>query len=227
MRSPARSRRGFTLMEVVIAVSITAGIGLSLAIAINTTIKSKETMEQGAERYRMIRTAFSRMCREIGAAYISDRYSSLRYRDQYERPTNFVGAKDKLMFASMAHERLYSDAKESDQMIVEYSVKTNNDKDAKGRTDLMRREKTILEERPERGGTEDVLFEGVKKVEFQYWDSDMKQWQDEWDTRKLDRKSILPTRVKITVTALDENGKDQKYSTETRIMLNTELPRFQ
>ncbi len=222
-----RSRRGFTLMEVVVAVSITAGIGLALAIAINTTIKSKETMEQGAERYRMIRTAFSRMCREIGAAYISDRYSSLRYRDQFDRPTNFVGEKDKLLFTSMAHERLYADAKESDQMVVEYSIKTNNDKDAKGRSDLMRREKVILEERMERGGTEDVLFEGAKKIEFQYWDSDMKQWQDEWDTRKLDRKSILPTRVKITLTAVDENGKDQKYSTETRIMLNTELPRFQ
>src|SRR5437868_8229665 len=186
-----RARRGFTLIEVVIAVSITAGIGLALAIAINTTIKSKEIMEQGAERYRMIRTAFSRMNREVGAAYISDRYSSLRYRDQFDRPTNFIGSKDKLLFTSMAHERLYADAKESDQMVVEYSLKTNNDKDAKGRVDLMRREKTILEERPERGGTEDVLFEGAKKIEFQYWDSDMKQWQDEWDTRKLDRKTIL------------------------------------
>ncbi len=220
-------RRGFTLMEVVIAVSITAGIGLSLAVAINTTIKTKEVMEEGAERYRMLRTAMARMCREIGAAYVSDRYDSKRYRDAYDRPTNFIGEKDKLLFTSLAHERLYGDAKESDQMVVEYSVKSSPDKDAKGRNDLVRREKVILEERMERGGTEDTLFEGAKKIEFQYWNPEKKSWEDEWDTRKLDRKSLLPTRVKITLTALDENGKEATYTTQTRIMLNTELPRFQ
>jgi len=222
-----RRARGFTLMEVVIAVSITAGIGLSLAIAINTTIKSKEVMEQGAERYRMLRTAMSRMCREIGAAYVSDRYDSKRYRDAYDRPTNFIGEKDKLLFTSLAHERLYADAKESDQMVVEYSVKSSPEKDAKGRNDLVRREKVVLEERMERGGTEDTLFEGAKKIEFSYWNPEKKSWEDEWDTRKLDRKSLLPTRVKITLTALDENGKEATYTTQTRIMLNTELPRFQ
>jgi general secretion pathway protein J len=33
--------------------------------------------------------------------------------------------------------------------------------------------------------------------------------------------------VKITLFAIDENGKEVKYTTQARIMLNTELPRFQ
>ena len=37
---------------------------------------------------------------------------------------------------------------------------------------------------------------------------------------------MLPTRVRITLMALDENGKEAQYTTQTRIMLNTELPRF-
>jgi general secretion pathway protein J len=93
--------------------------------------------------------------------------------------------------------------------------------------DLMRRENPVLGEHMDRGGVKDVLYEGVKKVDFAYWDSDRKEWTDEWDTRRLERKSILPTRVKITLTALDENGKETRYTTQTRIMLNTELPRFQ
>jgi general secretion pathway protein J len=32
--------------------------------------------------------------------------------------------------------------------------------------------------------------------------------------------------VRITVVALDENGKEARYTTQARIMLNTELPRF-
>ncbi|HLM44210.1 MAG TPA: type II secretion system protein GspJ, partial [Myxococcaceae bacterium] len=34
------------------------------------------------------------------------------------------------------------------------------------------------------------------------------------------------TRVRITLVALDENGKETRYTTQTRVMLNTELPRY-
>ncbi len=220
-------RRGFTLMEVVIAIAITAFIGTVIGVSFSTTIANKDIIEGQAEHYRMVRAAMSRMTREIGAAYISDRYDPKRYRDQYDRPTNFIGTRDKLIFTSLAHQRLYADAKESDQMVVEYSVKRSLDAKAKNRNDLVRRENVILEERMERGGTEDALFEGAKKIEFEYWDSQRKQWEDEWDTRRTERKSLLPTRVKITLFATDENGKEVKYTTQTRIILNTEFPRYQ
>lgn len=221
------NRRGFTLMEVVIAIAITAFIGTVIGVSFNTTIQNKDVIEGQAEHYRMLRAAMSRMVREISAAYVSDRYDPKRYRDQYDRPTNFVGARDKLLFTTLAHQRLYADAKESDQMVVEYQVKSSPDPKAKGRNDLVRREKVILEERMERGGSEDTLFEGAKKIEFQYWNSERKQWEDEWDTRRTERKSALPTRVKITLFATDESGKEVRYTTQARIMLNTELPRYQ
>ena len=221
------SRRGFTLMEVVIAIAITAFIGVVIGVSFNTTIQNKDIIEGQAEHYRMLRAAMNRIVREIGAAYVSDRYDPKRNRDAYDRPTNFIGSRDKLLFTTLAHQRLYADAKESDQMIVEYQVKSSPDPKAKGRNDLVRREKVILEERMERGGTEDSLFEGAKKIEFQYWNSERKQWEDEWDTRRTERKTILPTRVKITLTAVDESGKDVKYTTQTRIMLNTEFPRYE
>ena len=219
--------RGFTLIEVITAIGITAFIGVVIGVTFSTTIANKDVIEGQAERYRMLRAAMSRMSREIGAAYVSDRFDSRRYRDAFDRPTNFVGTREKLMFTSLAHQRLYADAKESDQMVVEYQVKRSPDPKAKDRQDLLRREKTILEERMERGGTEDILFEGIKKLEFQYWNSERKQWEDEWDTRRSERRTILPTRVKVTITAVDENGKDVKYVSQTRVMLNTEFPRFQ
>jgi general secretion pathway protein J len=126
----------------------------------------------------------------------------------------------------LAHERLYTDAKESDQMVVEYSVKSSTDRQARGRRDLIRRENPIIDEKMDRGGTEDVLFEGIRQLEFAYWDSDKKEWLNEWDTRRTDKKSILPTRVKITIRALDENDREVRYITQTRVMLNTEFPRF-
>ena len=222
----AHQRKGFTLMEVMIAVAITALMGTLVASSFNGTFKAKQVIEGEAERYRMLRTAMNRMEREIGAAFVSDRFDLKRYRDSNDRPTNFIGQADHLLFTSLAHQRLYTDAKESDQMVVEYSVKTSTERNATGRRDLMRRENPILDERMDRGGSEDVLFEGIQRVEFGYWDSDKKEWINEWDTRRPDRKSYLPTRVRITIVAKDENGKEMKYTTQTRVLLNTEFQRY-
>lgn len=223
-----RTPRGFTLMEVMIAVAITAMMGALTVTALNTSIKAREVVEGEAERHRMLRAAMARVVREVGAAFVSDRYDSRRYRDQADRPTNFVGERDKLLFSSLAHQRLYTDAKESDQVVLEYLVESSPDASARGRRDLVRRANPNLfgEDKMDRGGTKDVLVEGVKTVEFAYWDSDKKEWDDEWDTRRTERKSILPTRVKITVVLLDEGGKEVRYTTQTRVALNTEMPRF-
>jgi general secretion pathway protein J len=125
----------------------------------------------------------------------------------------------------MAHQRLYADAKESDQMVVEYSTRTTT-VNGKGRMDLVRRENPLLDDRMDRGGTEDVLLEDIRRLDFAYWDSDKKDWVSEWDTRRLERKSILPVRVAISIFALDETGKEVRYVTQARIVLNTEIPRF-
>lgn len=221
-----RAIRGFTLMEVMVAVAITALMGTIVSMAFQTGFRAKEVVEGEAEHYRMVRVAMNRMAREIGSAFVSDRYDPKRYRDQNDRPTNFVGAKDRLLFTTFAHQRLYTDSKESDQAVVEYFIETSTEKGAKGRQDLKRRVNPNIGERMDRGGTTDVLFEGIKKLEFDYWDSERKEWDDEWDTRRTERKSFLPTRVRITIVALDENGKEARYTTQARIMLNTELPRF-
>jgi general secretion pathway protein J len=221
-----RALRGFTLMEVMVAVAITALMGTIVTMAFQTGFRAKEVIEGEAEHYRMVRVALNRMAREIGSAFVSDRYDPKRYRDSNDRPTNFVGERDRLLFTTFAHQRLYTDSKESDQAVVEYFVESSTEKGARGRQDLKRRVNPNIGERMDRGGTTDVLFEGVKKLEFEYWDSERKEWEDEWDTRRNERKAFLPTRVRITLVALDENGKEARYTTQSRILLNTELPRF-
>jgi general secretion pathway protein J len=221
-----RHSRGFTLMEVMVAVAITALMGTVVAMAFQTGITAKETVETDADRYRQVRVSMNRMAREVGSAYVSDRFDLKRFRDQNDRPTNFVGERDKLMFTTFSHQRLYTDVKESDQAVVEYFVEASSDREARGRQDLKRRVNPNVDDRMDRGGTTDTLFEGVKGLEFAYWNSEKKEWDDEWDTRRTELKALLPTRVRITVTAVDESGKEARYTTQARIMLNTELPRY-
>ena len=222
------AKRGFTLLEIIVAVAITAAIGATIAAAFTSGFRAKELIESEAEQYRGLRSSLDRMAREVAAAFVSDRYDQRRYRDQNDRPTNFIGSRDRLLFTSLAHQRLYADAKESDQMVVEYFVRSSTKKGAHGQQDLIRRENPNVygEDKMERGGVEDVLLENVKRVEFSYWDSDQKDWVNDWDTRRIEKKSILPTRVRIVLVRSDESGHEQRYTTETRVMLNTEIPRF-
>lgn len=221
-----RRARGFTLLEVVVAVGITAMMGVLIAAAFQSGYRTKELVEAEGDRYRALRTGTERMAREISNAFVSDHYDTRRYRDQNDRPTNFIGTRDRLLFTTMAHQRLYADAKESDQMVVEYFTKTIPGPGGQSRMNLMRREDSILDERMDRGGTEDILVENVKRIDFAYWDSDKKDWVDEWDTRRIEKKSILPVRVRFSIYALDENGREARYVTQSRIVLNTEIPRF-
>ncbi|HTS81347.1 MAG TPA: type II secretion system protein GspJ [Myxococcaceae bacterium] len=221
-----RPARGFTLLEVVLAVGITAMMGVLIAAAFQTGYRAKELVEGEADRYRALRTASDRMTREISSAFVSDHYDTRRFRDQNDRPTNFIGTRERLLFTSMAHQRLYSDAKESDQMVVEYFTKSASAPGGQTKLNLMRRENSILDDRMDRGGVEDVLIEGIKRIDFSYWDSDKKDWVDEWDTRRIEKKSILPVRVRISIYAVDETGREARYVTQTRIVLNTEIPRF-
>jgi len=221
-----RRARGFTLLEVLFAVAVTAMMGVLIAAAFQSGYRTKQLVEEEADRYRALRVGTDRMVREISAAFVSDHYDTRRYRDQNDRPTNFIGARDRLLFTTMAHQRLYADAKESDQMVVEYYTKRARGPGGQQRLNLMRREDSILDERIDRGGTEDVLIENVKRIDFAYWDSDKKDWVDEWNTQRIEKKSILPVRVRITISAMDETGREARYVTQARIVLNTEIPRF-
>jgi general secretion pathway protein J len=217
-------KKGFTLIELIVAIALLAIMSLSIGSAFSAITRSSDILEEGAEHVRSVRVAFSRLCRELSSSFISDRYDIRRYRDAYERPTNFVGAKDKLMFTTFAHQRLYQDVKESDQMLVEYRLQSS--KSHPGQKDIVRRQKTVLSGRVDEGGTESVFLEDVERMTFSYWDTFQKDWVDEWDTRKTERKSLLPSRVKIAIT-LYENGVETTYVTQAQLTLTRELPRYE
>lgn len=221
-----RRARGFTLMEIMIAAAIIGLMGMTTAVAFQTSVRARDMVEKDNILYRQLRIALTRMTREIGSAFVSDRYDALKYRDQNDRPTNFVGEENRLLFTTFAHQRLLTDSKETDQAVVEYRVEASRDPKRRGQSDLLRRVNPLVQERMDRGGSEDVLFENLTALEFAYWDSTREEWVDEWDTRRAEQKDLLPTRVRVTILANDENGEPRRYTTQTRIMLNTTLPRY-
>ncbi len=187
-------------------------------------MESKEVVEAEANKYHGLRLAMSRMSRELSMAFLSDRFDAKRYR---ERPTHFVGEDsgddDTLRFTTLAHERLFEDAKESDQAVVEYRV--GADPDDRSKQVLFRREKTVIDDQPDQGGADVVLAEDVKGLNFEYWDVKQKEWVSEWDTNDMERKNHLPERVKITLLVEDDAGKTRKFTTQARVFMKFPLGR--
>jgi general secretion pathway protein J len=216
---PTRQNAGFTLMEVMIAATIVAIMGGLIYGSFGPMLRAKEVLEAESEHYRATQVALSRMSREISMAFFSNDFDHTRYRDKSDMPTFFTGEGDRLQFTSFAHQRRYKDAKESDQAMFDYHMGRDPDADLDddGRDVLVRREKVVLDENWARGGVEQVLSDDVKKIQFEYYDDSRHEWVDEWDTRR--DRDRLPERVRITLTAPDETGKEVKYSTEARIYM--------
>ena len=212
------SARGFTLIEVMIAVGITAVMGVMTMGAFQRTYGAKELTEAQDERFSSARVALSRMAREVSQAYLSDQYDRKRFRDP---PTLFRGKdggdRDDLLFATMSHERLVRDAKESDEAIVEYSV--DADPDRQGEQALFRREKARVDDDPEHGGAKAIVCEHVTTFDVQYWDWKRQEWAREWVTNSVERGNVLPTRVRLRLGVKMQDGKERVFETQARVAI--------
>jgi len=212
------SRRGFTLVEVLIAAAITAMVGVMVAGAFSRAAAARDLAEEQEERFGGARQALGRMAHELSEAFLSDHYDRKRYRD---RPTVFVGKdrgdRDSLLFATMTHARLVRDAKESDQAVVEYSVE--RDPSLPGEDALWRREKARIDDQPDRGGTRAVVLQHVKGFDAEYWDWKRQEWVREWDTTQTERRDFLPTLVRLRVTLRMPDGAESRFETEARIAI--------
>ncbi len=209
---PRRAAAGFTLVEVMIAIGISAVIGALVVGSFQRAFAAREIVDAQEDRYAGARVALSRMSREISEAFLSEHYDHKRFR---ERPTPFRGKEDGLLFSTMAHERLVRDVRESDQSVVEYSL--DADPDFPGEQALWRREKGRLDDEPDRGGNRAVLCQHVSGLELEYWDWKKQEWAREWNAASVDRQGFLPTRVRIRLRVKMADGREERYETQSRI----------
>jgi general secretion pathway protein J len=210
--------RGFTLVELLIAMGITAAIGAMTVGAFQQVDRARDIARNQSDRYAAARLALTRLSREVSMAFLSDNFDRSRYRD---RLTLFVGREDELLFSTMAHQRLYRDVRESDQSVVGYTVE--NDPQNAGERALFRREKVRLDDEPDRGGQTDLVADHVASFRIRYWDSRRNDWSREWTTKSVDHANELPSLVRFELEIALGGGRTEKLSTETRIAITRPL----
>jgi general secretion pathway protein J len=191
----ARAReRGLTLLEVMISVAVLTLISVLIYGAFSTINKGKQTASQLSERYRIGRVAMDRMARELQSAYISAHIAALP--QLITRVTAFTGKSGRVDFNAFAHRRLMKDAHESDQCELSYFVGSNSKK--QNQSDLLRREQTIPDDQPGKGGVVNVMVDDVDTFQIKYLDPMSGLWTDTWDsTSTAAQLGRLPLQVEI------------------------------
>ncbi len=210
--------RGFTLIEVMVAVSILAIVTTLTWGSFRSTFSTKAQIEAQAGRYRTVRLALERMARELSMAYVSQDEDT----SQPERRTRFVGKRhsdvDEILFSYFGHQRLYQDANEADTALVYYY--SARDRDDSRKTNLMRRETRRLSNYKvdEQAGEADIVCDDVLRLKLDYWDQRDKIWREEWNTTSADgQPDRLPAKIRVTLTVRDERGQEVPFQTEVRL----------
>ena len=207
----ARRSRGFTLVELLVAIVVLSLISMLIYSAFASMKRSREGIERIDDRYREGRLAMTRMVRELQSAYISlhapINTSLLIQRTAFIATTGTPA--DRLDFNSFSNRRMDKNSHISDQCELSYFGSPNPE--LSGVTDLARRISTALDMDPKKGGRVDVLATDIDLFDLQYLDPFSGNWVDTWDTTQsvTGQPARLPIQVKILLVL--NGGSRQGY----------------
>lgn len=230
--------RGFTLLEVLIAVVIAGILLVTVYGSVTQTLRSKEIAEERAELFASGRDAVLRMADEIEAALPPSAGDRILFRGESGMGTAPTGS---IEFVAMNRGRYGASRVRPGQVYISYSL----DPIPKQR-DLfaLRREEHLFAallaaadgvefgspDEEETGPTAvasylldcpdlpgEIRLPGncvrVAGLRFRYYDDLNAAWLESWDTTQEDVYPRLPAAVEITLFLEDENGVIDEFMT--------------
>jgi general secretion pathway protein J len=195
-----RSRRGMSLLEAMVGIAILLVMTVVTYSVLDSTIQTRNLLAERDGTTRSARVTLGRLRREVQLAFLSSHPEAV---NTYE--TVFVGTDDnpdRLFFASLAHQRLYRDSRESDQTEITVWAEPSPER-GQGYT-LYHREAPRVDEEPHEGGVIYPIATNVRTFNVQYLDSRTNEWTDEWDTRTVDQANRLPRAIRLGIVLVSQ-----------------------
>jgi len=227
----SRRARGFTLVELVVAVTVLSFITLLLYGAFSSMKSSRDGLARIQDRYREGRVAMARVARDLSSSYISQHIPISPAL--VVQKTAFVGKvgipAHRVDFNAFSNVQRDRSAHVSDQIEVSYFA--SDDPDRPGTYDLVRRTSEYPDEEPGKGGRVEVLATDIDLFELEYLDPTTGLWTETWDTTQATgQTNRMPLQVRIRLvlkqgsrTTSDRGRGTLKFETTVAIPLQQPL----
>jgi general secretion pathway protein J len=218
-------RRAFTLVEVMLAVTLLAVIGAVVAGTLTNTLKARDLLASDDAVQRSVRVATERLTHELQLAYLTPHTSAVAtYRTvfvaQHNEPV------DVIWFDALSHRPLYHNAHECDQ--TEITLWAEQDPENPDLAVLMQREAPRIDQEPDQDGVILPIAHGVRRFDLRFLDGQTAEWKDVWDSTGAETPNRLPRAVQIVlvISAPDIEKPDElvDHTYLTTVMLDYAKP---
>ncbi len=206
-----KNRKGFTLLEILLAMFIFTVVLSTLYTAYTGTFRNVDETESQADIYRMARIALERITEDLESAYMPAHTVGLTTEEKPPHSVAFVGetalisdrSADTLLFFSRAH--LVFDEEEVDATAARIAYDVRQSEEDEEAFLLYRTDTPRLEEGPEQGTGGLILCDGLQAVNFIYYD-DQGREHDRWDSTNEEFKDRLPAMVSIILEFVNKRN---------------------
>lgn len=198
-----RDNRGFTLIEMLVAATVSSVILVMVYTAYSSVIKSVNYGKTASAYYESLNFALRRIDTDISNLYWQSEQKNLNLI------CTLRGGSSILSFVTSEHRdlkmlyNLKDQVPVSDVHEVGFYLKQNPDSDS---YDLIRRCSIGYDDSPLDGGSEETLLKNVKSLKFEFkYRSD---WTPEWDSRETRR---IPAVVKTAIIVYTPSKGMEQY----------------
>jgi prepilin-type N-terminal cleavage/methylation domain-containing protein len=208
-----RAARGFTLVELMLAIMVLAIMMTLVYGVVVSTVQAAHRIEEITLGTEIGPSILTRVREDLEAAFLPGKEPE--HFVGYNRKGAGGGDGDRVDFVSAV--MAYGAEREGEEALfhgvneVGYQVKDNPK--SGNASILYRREDYFLDAEPLKGGRLTELYDRVRHFNLEYWDGEA--WQPEWSSQK--QKNTLPKAVKIDLKILVDEREmkdvEKTYST--------------
>jgi len=212
------AKRGFTIIELVVAIMIAAIISGAVASSLSQLGRARNISRIRMTASRRASDALESIRRDVQSAVRSDDLFDTRLRLAPEVARSPVGEVDRdqlLLFNTRLRPiRRIDYSGEGDEYETQYRIEEDRDGPA-----LWRRRDAVPDEFEDAGGIAEPIGDGVIGVRFEAFDG--QSWVQDWDS-DVDG---LPISIRATVTASGARpGEDAMNDPRSLAVMRTEIP---
>lgn len=206
---------GFTLLELLVAMTIMSIIGLSLYTSLHLAFRVRDSAEAAVEKARALEIAMSLIKEELTSAMPPTGVLAGAFEGEDEQNADGSDA-DTLSFYSSDHvpdgDEVACDVRKVEIGMVE--------REGSQEKVIVRGITTNLLSSRALDPGEDILCGDVASLNFRYYDGS--DWQDDWNSG--DNGDTLPEAVEVTVTLAEDEDSDDEAAAGYSLTQTVILP---